>query len=259
MLDRSPQPIWRFIPFLVAPGAIQMAIDTWLLQQHQAGTHLPTLRFHRWTPTAVSLGHFQRRIPDHWHHLEWQGQSLDLVRRPTGGRAVLHQGDLVYTLVTQVEQGARMGTYRYLCEFLIQGWRQLGLFLDYGDRERRYASRTSCFATATGADLVDEGGNKFIGSAQRYCRQSVLQHGSMQLDPDPDLFTEVFGETPPKAQFPILAEDATLLGTVMEVLINAAQRHFQADFVIQPLSEREWAEIHQLACYYQMQESVSQG
>ena len=67
-----------------------MAIDRWLLQQHRAGKMPSTLRFYTWSPAAISLGYHQRDYPSFWEQLTWKGQPLDMVRRPTGGRAVLH-------------------------------------------------------------------------------------------------------------------------------------------------------------------------
>ncbi|MEO1299948.1 MAG: lipoate--protein ligase family protein, partial [Cyanobacteria bacterium J06636_16] len=75
-----------------------MAVDTWLLDQLIAGQQPPTLRFYRWRPAAISLGYHQKRWPATWRALSWQDQPVDLVKRPTGGRAVLHQGDLTYAI-----------------------------------------------------------------------------------------------------------------------------------------------------------------
>ncbi len=77
-----------------------MAIDAWLLEQHDLGKHPPTLRFYTWEPAAISLGYHQRRWPQYWQGLTGQGQPLDMVRRPSGGRAVLHQGDLTYAVIS---------------------------------------------------------------------------------------------------------------------------------------------------------------
>jgi lipoate-protein ligase A len=85
--------IWRLIPLLEATGTVQMAIDSWLLEQHQCGKHPPTLRFYTWSPAAISLGYHQRQYPQSWQNLTGGGKKLDLVLRPSGGRAVLHQGD----------------------------------------------------------------------------------------------------------------------------------------------------------------------
>jgi lipoate---protein ligase len=85
---------WRLMPMVRGSGALQMAIDRWLLDQCTHHKHPPTLRFYTWSPAAISLGRLQKQWPDHWHNLAWQGQPIDIVRRPTGGRAVLHAGDL---------------------------------------------------------------------------------------------------------------------------------------------------------------------
>ncbi|MGF1535290.1 MAG: hypothetical protein ACFB4J_02230, partial [Elainellaceae cyanobacterium] len=196
---------WRLIPPITAPGQLQMQIDGWLLQQ-QRQQHLPTLRFYQWARPTISLGHLQKDVPDHWKTLSHQGQ-LDLVRRPTGGRAVLHSGDLTYAIATRYRQGSKTEIYRHLCEFLIRGWRPLGLELRYGESGRSYRHRANCFGVATQADLVDGEGHKFIGSAQRYGKRgasgdrAVLQHGSMQLAPDAHLFSQLFAEAAPKSPF----------------------------------------------------------
>jgi lipoate-protein ligase A len=189
---------WRLIPLLDAPGAVQMAIDWWLLMQHQQHGHPPTLRFYTWNPPAISLGVSQHRhFPDHWRNLKWQGQPIDLVRRPSGGRGVLHQGDLTYAVVTSHLPGNLDRVYRTICQFLITGWQTLGVDLQFGQPDRQYVRSQNCFGLATNADLVDTHGNKFIGSAQRKQGNYVLQHGTMVLDPDVDLFQRVFQMPPP--------------------------------------------------------------
>ncbi len=171
-----------------------MALDSWLLDQHQHGSQPSILRFYTWSPIAISLGYHQRRYPPAWHHLRWCNQSVDLVRRPSGGRAVLHQGDLTYSLITSEISGSRLQAYQQLCQFLIQGWRSLGVELSYGQALRNYATQTNCFGLATGADLVTPTGYKLIGSAQLRRKQAILQHGSMRLNPDPSLIAQVFGD-----------------------------------------------------------------
>jgi lipoate-protein ligase A len=92
LMDNS---VWRLIPLVSASGSVQMAIDQWLLEQHLAGQIPPTLRFYTWQPAAISLGYHQRRWPEFWQELSWRGIPVELVRRPSGGRAVLHQGELI--------------------------------------------------------------------------------------------------------------------------------------------------------------------
>ncbi|MTJ54205.1 lipoate--protein ligase family protein [Anabaena sp. UHCC 0253] len=214
-----------------------MAVDRWLLTQHESGKHPPTLRFYTWSPPAISLGYHQRQYPEFWQNLTWNGEKLDLVRRPTGGRAVLHQGDLTYSVVTSGLGGNRLDVYAKMCEFLIQGWRSLGVDLYYGQAGRGYIHNPNCFGTATGADLVLADGSKLIGSAQLRKGDAVLQHGSMRLNPDPDLFEKVFNqEFFGSEKFPQTINQETIINA----LIAAACDCFAMEIEVKPLSEDEW-------------------
>lgn len=240
-------PVWRLIPLLEAPGRVQMAIDRWLLEQHLLGLHPPTLRFYTWSPPAISLGYHQSSWPKYWQQLTWLGAPVELVRRPTGGRAVLHQGDLTYAVVTSGLTGSRVQVYQKICEFLIQGWRSLGLELHYGLGGRGYIHNPSCFGTATGADLALADGAKFIGSAQLRRGGAILQHGSIRLEPDTGLFGQVFGAEPfSPIQLPQNLRSTALIHTVMDTLIAAASRCFSVQLALQPLSQSEWEAIFSL-------------
>ncbi len=221
-----------------------MVIDEWLLEQHRLGKHPPALRFYTWSPAAISLGYHQRRWPMFWNQLTWQGMPVELVRRPTGGRAVLHQGDLTYAVVTSGFSGGRLLVYQAICEFLIQGWRSLGLELYYGDGRRGYIHNPNCFGTATGADLVLGDGNKLIGSAQLRRGNAILQHGSMRLAQDATLFTQVFGTVAP-SQIDLFAAEPleALIQSVVDALTLAASKCFAVQLVTQPLSDSEWQAI----------------
>jgi lipoate-protein ligase A len=231
---------WRLIPFLEAPGKIQMALDLWLLNQHHQGLHPATLRFYTWNPPAISLGYHQRQWSEHWQNLVWNSSILDLVRRPTGGRAVLHQGDLTYAIITSGLSGNRVQVYHTICEFLIQGWRSLGMDLHYGQAGRGYIHNPNCFGTATDADLVLTDGSKLIGSAQLRRGHTVLQHGSMQLQPDAALFYQVFGVNQSLPRLPSVLLEKPLLETVSNALTKAASKCFEIQLKVQPLSEIEW-------------------
>ncbi|MEA5625966.1 biotin/lipoate A/B protein ligase family protein [Nostoc sp. UHCC 0251] len=217
-----------------------MAIDRWLLEQHYSGKHPPTLRFYTWSPPAISLGYHQRQYPEYWQHLTWQGQKLDLVRRPSGGRAVLHQGDLTYAVVTSGLTGNRLQVYEKICEFLIQGWRSLGVELHYGMAGRGYIHNPNCFGTATSADLVLPDGGKLIGSAQLRRSGAILQHGSIRLQPDAELFAQVFGAE----SFTTVQLSQNLnIEKIIAALITAASDCFDMQIELQPLSQSEWEEI----------------
>ncbi|MDJ0745881.1 MAG: biotin/lipoate A/B protein ligase family protein [Xenococcaceae cyanobacterium MO_167.B27] len=234
---------WRLIPWLEASGEVQMAIDSWLLEQHRLGKHPPTLRFYTWQPVAISLGYHQQDYPEYWHNITWQGKQLDIVRRATGGNAVLHQGDLTYSVVTSLNSGNRRAAYKYICQFLIAGWRSLGVELEYG-ASKEYRGSDNCFASATEADLVTTEGVKVIGSAQLRKRRAILQHGSMMLNPDAKLFEEVFKQPSPSNILDLIPRkcDRTIV-TIIEALTKAAIDCFKISLIPQPLSHREWQDI----------------
>lgn len=216
-----------------------MAIDRWLFQQHVAGNCLPTLRFYTWNPVAISLGYHQRHYPEFWQDLQWQGRAIDLVRRPTGGRAVLHQGDLTYMVVTSGLSGTRSQTYQYLCSFLIAGWRALGVNLYYGKAGRGYIKQASCFSSATTADLVTESGYKFIGSAQYRQGNAILQHGTIALSRNRELYRQVFGELPTGSP----SKDRWHLPLIIEALETAARDCWAIESICEPLNTFEWEKI----------------
>lgn len=236
---------WRLIPPLLVSGPMQMAIDKWLLQQHCRGEHPSTLRFYQWESATISLGYHQHRYPEFWQQLSWQGKPIELVKRPSGGRAVLHQGDLTYTVVTSEIKGNRKEAYQQICQFLIEGWRSLNLELHYGSAGRGYIHNPNCFGTATDADLVTSQGCKLIGSAQLRRDRAILQHGSMRLQPNPDLFFQVFGETIHPLELPIPPPEKSLTQAVIEALTLAASQCFGVEFIVQPFSEEEWQSISQ--------------
>lgn len=222
-----------------------MAIDRWLLHQHQLGLHPPTLRFYTWQPAAISLGYHQHQYPQVWQSLTCGGKPLELVRRPSGGRAVLHQGDLTYAVIASGLSGNRKQVYQRLCEFLLVGWRSLGIELHYGVAGRGYIHNPNCFGTATAADLTLSNGRKLIGSAQLYRGTAVLQHGSMQLDPDPALFQQVFDTEIQPVNW---GRSGTALHEwVIAALTAAACACYGIHLQTQPLSELEWQAVQSVA------------
>ena len=241
---------WRLIPLIETSGEVQMAIDRWLLEQHLSGKHPPTLRFYTWSSPTISLGYHQKQYPQHWQNLTWEGRKLDLVRRPTGGRAVLHQGDLTYAVVTSGLPGSRIKAYQKICEFLIQGWRNLGVDLHYGTAGRGYIHNPNCFGTATSADLLLPDKTKFIGSAQLRRGNVILQHGSIRLQPEPELFAQVFGmksfttaELPDSLKVQKINFETINLEKIIDVLVDAAINCFEINLEVNPLSELEWQNI----------------
>ncbi len=232
--------VWRLIPLISANGKQQMAIDSWLLKQHRENNHPPCLRFYTWNPPAISVGVSQKRhIPQHWQKIIYQNQPLQIVKRPTGGRGVLHQGDLTYSVITSSSQGSVEEIYQEISQFLILGWQKLGVSLHLGKPKQQYLHSPNCFSLATNADLTDIEGNKFIGSAQLRQGKHILQHGSMLLRCDRTLYEQVFNSSPPQLKIP---QDLAL-PQIVNGLVEAAAEYFQCRFQIQPLSAEEIRQI----------------
>jgi lipoate-protein ligase A len=228
---------WHIVPYSESSGDLHMALDNDLLDRHSNNPQTPSiLRFYQWTPAAISLGFHQQKYPDRWHEIAQQHQ-LDIVRRPSGGRAVLHKGDLTYAVITNVELDGKKRSHReiyeYICEFLITGFAQLGIPITYGQSGRGYIHNPSCFSTATNADLIIADGMKLVGSAQVYRRNSVLQHGSIAIAPDHHILTELFQTKVPIVGCEELLQNQhqNLSAELIRSLTAAARQHFQSEFL----------------------------
>jgi len=230
---------WRWIPPLAGSGPFQMALDELLLDQAVAA-RVPQacLRLYSWSGPWLSLGYHQRHLPAAWLALAGQGQ-LGLVRRPSGGRAVLHGGSLTYALIEPNPARDRRQAYRDHCRWLQRAFAEMGLPLSFGTAQAA-ADSGSCFARSSAADLVHGNGAKRIGSAQLWRRGVLLQHGSLLIDPPRELWWQLFQEPPP--ELPLLPEGVAALGVRL-------RRAAEVDLGGGPLQERpldrqEWAELH---------------
>ncbi|MEB3157222.1 MAG: lipoate--protein ligase family protein [Cyanobacteriota bacterium] len=217
-------PLLRWLPSLTLAGSWQMAIDAWLLDRVITGERGgPALRFYRWSQPTLSLGKHQGEPQDHWLRLVREGR-LALVRRPTGGSAVLHGGDLTYALLWPNPPRQRREAYRLCCQWLREAFAALGHPLRFGDAPAT-AAQPNCFASSTAADLVHDDGGKRVGSAQLWRSGSLLQQGSIQLEPDDALWRAVFGEPAPRlSALPLTMEDleAHLLAAALRWLPGAS-------------------------------------
>lgn len=190
-----------------------MAIDEAILEAHIAGSASPTVRLYGWNPPAVSIGYSQKFSDDAIARITKYG--MDVVRRPTGGRAVLHWHELTYSFVgssvassvassigsiaavpgaldpsaTEIQQLAAngflsptiIGAYKEICHGLMLALQEFGVDTELGASDSSYRQMHDCFLATTTADLHFKG-KKMVGSAQ--CRRGVgvLQHGSILLD-----------------------------------------------------------------------------
>ncbi|HXY94448.1 MAG TPA: biotin/lipoate A/B protein ligase family protein [Acidimicrobiia bacterium] len=159
----------------------QMAADVALLDEVAAGAP-PALRLYRWAPPALSLGRFQ---PDaHVKTGVCARLGVEVTRRPTGGKALLHGADLTYAVALPRPAG-RAGTvdgvYTRLAASLLAGLARLGVAAAVARHGAGPAAGPACATAMQGADLR-VGERKLCGSAQARARGAVLQHGSILLD-----------------------------------------------------------------------------
>ncbi|WP_144935259.1 biotin/lipoate A/B protein ligase family protein [Paenibacillus sp. 32O-W] len=182
---------WRWIRSGAEAPAMNMAVDEAILIAHSEGRTPPTLRFYGWSPASLSIGYFQRaRNEVDFEELKRQG--IGFVRRATGGRAVLHDRELTYSMIVAESYPGlpRRVTeaYRVLSQGLLNGFINLGLdaemvTLASEEEKAKYESMGSaaCFDSPSWYELVVEG-RKVAGSAQVRQKEVVLQHGSILLD-----------------------------------------------------------------------------
>jgi lipoate-protein ligase A len=176
---------WRLLVDGPASGPWNMGVDEALLASARAGG--ATLRLYRWQGAWLSLGYAQQLPPA--REAACRAAGVGVVRRVTGGLAVLHGADLTYAVAAgeqRLPAGLR-GSYGLVADALCEAFRQLGVVLerpaDCAGAPRRPRG-FDCFAEPAPDELL-VGGRKIAGSAQRRAGGAVLQHGSIRLAPDP--------------------------------------------------------------------------
>jgi lipoate-protein ligase A len=187
--DRAayPRAEWRLLLDGKRDGASNMAIDEAILEAVIQGHSPPTLRFYGWSPPCLSLGRNQSLAEANLTACRAAG--VDLVRRPSGGQAVLHAGELTYSLALLQSDprsaGGLLEAYRRLSEGLLAGLRRLGIeaVQALGARQTDGPPSPICFDRPSDYEITF-GGRKLIGSAQWRRRGGVLQHGSLPLAGD---------------------------------------------------------------------------
>jgi lipoyl(octanoyl) transferase len=179
-----PPAIWRLIiDDQPRSGAANMAMDQALAESAAAGG-APTLRFYRWQPPAVSLGRHQPITDINAEVIEHLG--YEIVRRPTGGRAILHTDELTYAVTAAADEprvaGSLMDAYLRLSNALLKGLQRVGLAADKAAGDVRAGPNVSaaCFEVPSAYEITAHG-RKLIGSAQSRRAGYVLQHGSLPL------------------------------------------------------------------------------
>ena len=247
---------WRLLVTEATDGATNMAIDEALWLSRQSGEGPATIRFFAWDPPTVSLGYGQA-LDGHVDAAACRAFGVGLVRRPTGGSAIYHDGperELTYTVVaTNDDLGVTtdlLEAYRWIARALARGLHALGAPVEIvGLPRAKRQAPAFCFAR-TGRYEIEIGGRKLVGSAQRRRGRCFLQHGSVLLAADEPRLRALFPTTPdPLASLTTLE---IVLGRrpAFDEVAGALETAFQTEhgLVLRPggLSEDEQAQVERL-------------
>lgn len=191
----------RYIKFGTYTGAENMQIDSDLLDEAiETQAQEPAFRLYAWKPRCISLGRNQKD-----EFLQANGVKEDVVRRLTGGRALLHDDEITYSYVTPVSiipDGETISaSYKYISGILIDFFKTLGVDLEFGGgipklpmgQVKGSMKFDYCMLISTGADVCYQG-KKIIGSAQYRKQGYILQHGGILFGYDKELLESLFHE-----------------------------------------------------------------
>ena len=192
---------WRYIDSGECSPEFNMALDEALLDWHSDKKIPPTIRFYGWNPATLSIGYFQK-VEKEIDLDAVERYGLGFVRRPTGGRGVLHDKELTYSVIVSEDHPKMPKTvteaYRVISEGILQGFRLLGLdayFAIPRTEEEKSGLKNPrsavCFDAPSWYELVVEG-RKVAGSAQTRQKGVILQHGSILLEIDEDMLFDLF-------------------------------------------------------------------
>ena len=193
-------PPFKYIDSGYNVGFYNMSVDEELLARAQAGEKTPVLRFYGWRPPAVSIGRFQK-IEDAVDTDACKQLGFDVVRRITGGRAVLHHTELTYSIIARTDNplfpNTVLGTYKVIAAGLLAGLKYLGINAEMVSRAdhtshlvKKDTKAPACFSSPSWYEIVADH-KKIIGSAQRRLSGAFLQHGSILIRYDSTLEAKV--------------------------------------------------------------------
>jgi lipoyl(octanoyl) transferase len=240
---------WRLLYTEPQGGIDNMALDHALLAR-AARTGESVLRVYSWRTPTISFGRHQRAVGV-YDRGRLAAQGIEAVRRPTGGRAVLHAREVTYSVTAPVT-GALRATYASINRLLLDALRQLGVDATLAPRRAR-APRPGgnpCFDVATEGEIV-VAGRKLAGSAQ--CREggALLQHGSILIEDDQGLVANLVGAAPtPAATLREALGRAPAVEEVASALFAAVKASLDADAPTLTLEDTVRADLGALRARY---------
>lgn len=242
-----------------------MAIDEAILRSVAEGREMPTLRFYGWKPPGISIGYFQKAM-DEIDIEACRKAGIGVVRRLTGGRAVLHNEELTYSMAVPENYpgipAAVNESYMYLSRGILDGLKSLGIPAEMTAVDRtagRRGTSAACFDAPSWYEITVHG-KKVVGSAQTRQKGTILQHGSIVLRLNTDRLASVLKFENEEARDAMKrtlgrkagginefrAEKITLRDLKTAVLSGVA-KHLGVKFIESGLSDAETTEARELA------------
>jgi lipoyl(octanoyl) transferase len=186
---------WRLIISPPSPGARNMAVDEAILEAVEQNKVLPSLRLYSWEPPCLSIGYAQSTKDIDYPRLSSRG--WDWVRRPTGGRAILHTDELTYSVIAPLSDprvsGGVLESYLRISTALLAALHSLNIPAESQPSTsfgRNQENRAVCFEVPSNYEIIVYG-KKLIGSAQARRKNAMLQHGTFPLSGDLARITQV--------------------------------------------------------------------
>lgn len=180
---------WRLILDDDLPGHENMARDSSILKALEEGSGTPTLRLYGWDAPTISIGYLQGPA-------SFLGLGLPVVRRITGGRAVVHSSEITYSVTGLIDSplfsGGIMAAYCVISSCIIAALKEAGVGATYSRGSSAGDRSEACFHTPSRYEVLING-RKLVGSAQRRLKKAFIQHGSILMDTDDELNCRVFG------------------------------------------------------------------
>ena len=222
-----------YIPYSVHSGDFNMEYDEELLNTAiEKALHEPILRFYGWSPACVSLG--RNQSDEHINKSFCRYHKIDIVKRLTGGRALLHDNELTYSFVCPADflkhGESVINSYKEISGAIALGLRKAGIQAEFPQNKKASTNFEYCMSLSTGADL-SYNGRKIVGSAQFRKHGYILQHGSLMFDYDSELIKNIFGENPQEDKITTINQISSLkLDELCSFLKAGFEEYFCIEF-----------------------------
>ncbi|MCF7859321.1 MAG: lipoate--protein ligase family protein [Candidatus Cloacimonetes bacterium] len=235
--------VWRILISKENNSAMNMAIDEAIFNHVQTGRSKPTIRFYQWDPATVSCG-YNQEIKKEVDLEAIRELGFGFVRRPTGGRVVLHDHEVTYAVIAPCEgkfSGSVTESYSEISKALAVGFKLMGIEVDfekgYLSSEHQRKAMNPCFTSSSRYELNYQH-KKLVGSAQVRKYNCLLQHGSILLNYDQSKLAAVLPRLSPEQKGKLAKYLKKKTVSINAILNTPIEFHEAVDFFISGFQEK---------------------